>query len=282
VAEWRRWLDIDISAELQAGEQVPQWRCERCGLVFFPAATSGSAALYEALQRFPWYYLVNKWEYREALTDIPAGARLCEAGSGRGDFLAQVIAERRVAAVGLELNADAVRAARARGLPVEARSLESLADDAHGTFDVVCSFQVLEHVAQPGAHLRAAHRLLARGGRLLLGLPNTESFLGLEDNILDRPPHHISRWSLQVVQRALPLLGFRVLRSATERLTAFHVRSFLTAHLQARIAPRLPSPLAWLVVRPRLLNALEWVLVTTGWHRFFLGQTMYVVAERVE
>lgn len=280
VEEWRRWPGIDISEEMKSVEDILQWRCGDCGLVFFPGEASGSGMLYEALQRFDWYYLAEKWEHDEALLDIPLGAHLCEPGCGRGDFLARTIAERGVSALGLELNAEAARAAHARGLPVQVQSLESVAAERPGQFDVVCSFQVLEHVANPGEHLLCAHRLLKPGGRLLLGLPNTKSFLGREDNPLDRPPHHISRWSEGVLRRALPALGFRIVRISTEQLTAFHTRSFLVANLNTRIADHLPRLLARCITNWRVIDLLERILRTTGWHRWFRGQTLYVLAER--
>lgn len=280
VDEWREWPGLDISKELPGLDEIPQWRCENCGLVFFPGESSGSAKLYEALQKFPWYYLADKWEYGEALHDIPVGAHLCEPGCGRGDFLAQAIAARGVIALGVELNADAASTARDRQLPVQVRSLESVVTDRRGEFDVVCSFQVLEHVSNPGEHLRAAHALLKPRGRLLLGLPNTESFLGREDNPLDRPPHHVSRWSAAVVRRALPALGFRVVHTSNEPLTAFHTRSFLVVQLRTRLAARVPAPLARLILHHRILDVLEWVLLRTGAHRLFRGQTFYVLAER--
>lgn len=278
--EWSHWAGIDISGEMAGLAEIPQWRCATCGLVFFPASAAGSGRLYEALQRLDWYYLAEKWEHDEALRDIPEAASLCECGCGRGDFLARVTAERRAAVLGLELNESAVREARDRSLNVRAQSLESLAAERPGVFDVVCSFQVLEHVANPREHLQAAHQLLRHGGRLLVGLPNNESFLGKEDNLLDRPPHHISRWSPAVLHAALPGLGFRVLRIATEPLLAFHTRSFVAAELRDRVARHLPRALARLVMNWRVLDSLTWLLLRTGAHQLFRGQTMYLLAER--
>ena len=73
--------------------------------------------------------------------------------------------------------------------------IEDHADQRPGHYDAVTSFQVLEHVTEPASFLRACVKALRPGGRLLLGVPNNDSFLGLlEDNWLNMPPHHMSLW----------------------------------------------------------------------------------------
>lgn len=81
VDEWLRWPGVDISGELQGYTAIPQQSCCLCGLVFFPGDACGSGKLYEDLQRFPWYYMVEKWEYGQALQDDSRGVRLADGGT---------------------------------------------------------------------------------------------------------------------------------------------------------------------------------------------------------
>ena len=78
--------------------------------------------------------------------------------------------------------------------------------DPDRRFDVVCAFQVLEHVADPLAFIAEAKARLNPGGLLFIGVPNRESYVGrLRDFPLDMPPHHVMRWS----RRALAALACR-------------------------------------------------------------------------
>ena len=77
-------------------------------------------------------------------------------------------------------------------------------DCASGEFDVVASFQVLEHVWDLGAYLGEARRVLRAGGSLLLST---------HGSWLSHPhPHDYRRWTAEGLRREVESRGFRVQR----------------------------------------------------------------------
>jgi SAM-dependent methyltransferase len=92
------------------------------------------------------------------------GARVLEVGCGDGD-LAACLAARGAEVVGVDVSADAVRRARARG--VDARHADFLAfRDA--PFDAVLCTRSLHHIHDLDAAVERAFALLRPGGTLLL------------------------------------------------------------------------------------------------------------------
>ena len=81
---------------------------------------------------------------------------------------------------------------------------EALADHAQHNpehYDVVCAFQVLEHVTDPVAFINTAKACLKPGGLLIIGLPNYDSYLQhLVNFTLNAPPHHISWWQTETLR----------------------------------------------------------------------------------
>lgn len=168
--------------------------CLNCDLRFFVPQMIGGADLYNALGRTSIYYDAFKWEFVEVLRLLAGrrpGSSFLEFGCGRGWFLekAKPYFER---AAGIDFNQDAVKDCRARGLDVSGGHLATM----QGSHDVIASFQVLEHLANPGETLRHLVQLLRPGGQLIIAVPNEESLLGeLEKNYLNLPPHHASCWT---------------------------------------------------------------------------------------
>lgn len=186
---------MDIEEEVVGYDKVYFYRCNETQLKFFvPAGLVGSGKLYERLEENEWYYMPQKWEHDVAITDLRDCKNVLEVGCARGSFVQRLITELGIDASGLELNSRAVEHANKNNLPVFQRDLQDFANEFEGTFDAVCSFQVLEHVINPKVFIADLVRLLKPGGKLILGVPNSESFIQHSDSVLNKPPHHMTRW----------------------------------------------------------------------------------------
>jgi O-antigen chain-terminating methyltransferase len=123
-------------------------------------------------------------------------APVLDLGCGRGEFL-EILRENGIEARGVEGNAAVARSCRERGLDVAGGDLLAfLKSEAEGSAGGVFAAQVAEHLppAVLQATLREAHRVLRRGGLLLLETVNPRSVVGflevyIRDLTHERPLH---------------------------------------------------------------------------------------------
>jgi 2-polyprenyl-3-methyl-5-hydroxy-6-metoxy-1,4-benzoquinol methylase len=129
-----------------------------------------------------------------------------------------------IKAEGIELNSEAIKIASDKGIPVSQSDLHMLAKEKSGSFDAVCAFQVLEHIAEPLAFLESLIQLIKPGGKVIISVPNSDSFAKHDkENLLDLPPHHMTRWS-EGTFRSLPaFLSIKLERVKVEPLAQYHV-----------------------------------------------------------
>ena len=69
----RRWLEaMNIVWDPKSSSQrINYWLDPKSGFAFYtPTDLAGEAPLYEQLQEFDWYYMPDKWEFRQALAWI--------------------------------------------------------------------------------------------------------------------------------------------------------------------------------------------------------------------
>jgi SAM-dependent methyltransferase len=154
--------------------------------------------------------------------DVLRGRRVLDFGSGESPYAA--IAKSH----GIEL--------LAADIPPVAPPVITI-DESTGRVDLpdacvaaVLSTQVLEHVAEPQAYLREAHRVLTPGG--LLFCTTHGAF------ILHRVPTDFHRWTIDGLRREIELSGFTV-DSIEPRLGIFamstHLRSIAIGGITRRV-----------------------------------------------
>jgi SAM-dependent methyltransferase len=280
--DWRVQLNIDVGTEFANLPAIEHWQCGTTGLEWYtPPEAAGGEALYAQLQRLSWYYMPEKWEFRQALRILRVGCKVLEVGVGSGHFL-QVAARLGFVVSGVELNQSAAEEARSRGFEVFSTNLTSLTTEIVGSFDAVCSFQVLEHVSDPRAFLEDMLRLLRPGGQLILSVPDSVVMRRIDpdhQDLLDQPPHHLSHWNEDVFRALENILPVRLSLVLHEPLQPHHIERFATLFLRAQWKKRFtrPEDPRLLFNRYTLLPAA--LLLRAGLRLALPGHTLLVVLQ---
>lgn len=169
--------------------------CDTCGYgQFFPSWT-GAQDFYDEVQDWSAdYYLADKWEYQKAIQLVGEGFKTLDVGCGSGAFVRMCL-DKGAVAEGLEFSQKAREMAAGAGLVVGDIDIVQMAARRGRQFDVVTSFQVLEHVADPLSFIVAQAALLREGGILVIAVPAVEGSLRWFRPVSNCPPHHVSRWT---------------------------------------------------------------------------------------
>jgi 2-polyprenyl-3-methyl-5-hydroxy-6-metoxy-1,4-benzoquinol methylase len=168
------------------------------------------------LETFEWNYKEDKWEHDTALARIQPGDRVLDVGCGEGNFLLKAQGKGAVTC-GIELNKGAAAVAERKGI----RVCEELLRDHRvaDLYDVVTSFQVLEHVVDPLAFIRDCVGVLRDEGMLIIGVPNNDGFLRLDpENVLNQPPHHMGLWNRASLSALPAMVGLEIVGFEIEPL----------------------------------------------------------------
>ncbi len=228
VSAYKDQLSMDVSRFFKSGKSdstkpASLYRCPDTGYRFFsPIGLAGDDVFYQELEKQPWYYMGWKWEHETAARMIKKGESVLEIGCAEGSFL-EGAAKKGASVEGLEMNSKAVEICRSKGLSAHTDPIESFAVKNKGRYDLVCSFQVLEHIADPKPFIEASLEALKPGGRLLICVPNNDSVVFAEDGgALNMPPHHMGRWNPDSLLKLQDHFNMKVQSIRLEPLQSYH------------------------------------------------------------
>jgi 2-polyprenyl-3-methyl-5-hydroxy-6-metoxy-1,4-benzoquinol methylase len=217
---------IDIT-EFIEDEFVRTYKCERSGLEFYRGVKPGDGQFYSELMKHDWYYNPWKWEHQITSELLKKDEALLEIGCGSGGFLSG-IDDLGLKTEGVELNLEAVAKCQSKGLNVSENSLSELAELNTGKFDWVVSFQVAEHILDVAQFFEDSARLLKECGRLLVSVPNNDSFIKYsKENVLNLPPHHVNKWNATSLRNVGNHFGLRMESMHYEPLQQEHVNWYV-------------------------------------------------------
>jgi 2-polyprenyl-3-methyl-5-hydroxy-6-metoxy-1,4-benzoquinol methylase len=153
-------------------------RCTNCGFVFANRRPTPDelVAHYEGYSRAECDSTITRARYEELLDEFAAfrrSGRILDMGCGVGSFL-EVAAERGWEVFGTETTETALEICAAKGIAVKRAPLDPGAwPDGH--FDVITSFEVVEHLTEPEKEAPLVAALLRPGGLFYCTTPNFDS-----------------------------------------------------------------------------------------------------------
>ena len=233
VSLYNRRAGLDIRPIFNELSELGFYHCPSCDLRFFYPLISGPAFFYEELQKKQWYFEKEREEFFWAKNWINNSSSVLEIGAGEGNF-ARMISTSQYH--GLEFTRKAIELANKSGTEIFDQSIENHSIQNHEKYDVVCAFQVLEHISSVHSFINSGLKCLKPGGYLLLSVPSADSFLPSCVNLYENmPPHHVTWWSDRSLISIGRVFGLIVEDIYHEDLASYHRRWYLSTAIAASL-----------------------------------------------
>ena len=233
---YEKEFGIDVSTFFNNIENVKIYECKNTNYRFYyPFNIYGDSDFYQKLQKFEWYYMPWKWEHETAIHLLDKTDKILEVGSGGLGFLKRM-KEIGFDITGLELNEESIVKANEIGVKVLNETIQNHSVENFQKYDIVCSFQVLEHISEVHSFLKAQVDCLKPGGKLIISVPNNDSFIKLTNNVLlNKPPHHMGLWNKKSLASLTNLFNINLDNIYFEPLQEYHIDWYTNIYIDERI-----------------------------------------------
>jgi SAM-dependent methyltransferase len=220
--------------ELWKNEDCALVRCGRCQFVFAMPFTGGDSEFYFLAYTYgAEKYPRDKWEYDEAICCLAHRLgrrnRYLEIGAGSGAFVKKLIPDfvQPEDATCIEYSRNGSRAMRAMGIECLDQDVCAAPGLNGRQFDIICLFQVLEHMADLDRVFSRLYELAAPGCDIVIAVPNPlrTEFQELNGSVLDLPPNHVGRWTPRCFQIMTQRFGLSLVACSTNRTQSFQEKA---------------------------------------------------------
>ena len=154
-----------------------------------------------------WWFAARQrilWEFMERKLRFPATLRLLDVGCGTGAILDML--SKKYHAYGQDVAPQAIAFCAQRGLQHLFCGTLDRFPSTEEQFDIITSFDVIEHIDDDLGTLRQMYNLLQDNGTLLVTVPAFPSLWGTHDVVTHHKRRYVRRTLTSVVEQA----GFRV------------------------------------------------------------------------
>jgi 2-polyprenyl-3-methyl-5-hydroxy-6-metoxy-1,4-benzoquinol methylase len=189
-------------------------KCKSCGFVFSQQIPTEQELInhYEGYGRNDYLSPLTIKRYNELLDEFEKyrkTGKIIDVGCGIGYFLDEA-KKRGWEVYGTEFTDEAVDICSAKGINLHQGKLDSSNYDS-GMFDIITSFEVLEHINNPIEELNNFNHIIRKGGLVYLTTPNFNSLLRYRlksaYNVICYP-EHLSYYTPRTLKKVFKLCGF--------------------------------------------------------------------------
>jgi SAM-dependent methyltransferase len=171
-----------------------------------------------------------RWSVVRRLVDRVAPRTILEIGCGQGAFGARLASRARYLAVEPDATSFAVAKSRIEPAGGRVRNVTSDAIADGMTYDLVCAFEVLEHLEDDIAALKSWRTLVSPGGHMLLSMPAWQERFNHWDTMVG----HYRRYSPDQCHDVLSAAGF----SEVDVVLYGWPLGYVTENVRSRIAAK--------------------------------------------
>jgi SAM-dependent methyltransferase len=203
---------LDVNRYFKETPFISIYKCTETGYRFYsPKSAMGDDIFYGELSGNGDYTRPWAFDHQIAFDRINKDEHILEIGCGNGEFLLKALSK-TPNVTGIELNDKMVDICKNKGLNVVNELLEAHKINNAGKYDMICAFQVLEHIYDVRQFLEDIIFCLKPGGKILLSTPNNDEFYMEYDKYATKnlPPHHIGIWNAEAYKGVAKYLGLKV------------------------------------------------------------------------